>query len=96
MGINLTRFKRKQSVVMAAEYAGPSMDKSLRASYRNDFTLSYDFQGGPKFLIPEKRGLKIPHTGDWLIFDERGRNLIDIMPDRIFQQTFSKTEEKEG
>jgi len=91
MDINRTAFKRTRSVVMSVQYTGLSMDRKLFASFRNDFRFAFDFQGGGQYLIPEKRGLKVPHTGDWLIFDERGRNLIDIMPDKVFRQTYEKT-----
>jgi len=89
MSIELQPFKRKLTEIKAIRYEGPTMDWDLCLTYRNEFTFAYDYQGG-KYLIPVYRGLPAPHTGDWLVFDPNGYNLIDIMSDKIFQQTYSR------
>lgn len=82
-------FQRPRLLVLAARYEGPRMDDTLINGYKNDFQYAYDYQGG-KYLIPERRGLKTPHIGDWLIFDENGKNLIDVMPEDLFKKTFKE------
>ncbi|MDY9920881.1 MAG: hypothetical protein U2P59_03540 [Synergistota bacterium] len=92
MSIELQKFKRTRTIIQAVRYEGPKMDSELTYKFKNEFHYAYDYQGG-KYLITEYRGLKNPHTGDWLIFDEHARNLIDVMPDDIFQQTYKATSE---
>lgn len=87
MSIELQKFQRTSAVIQAVRYEGPKMDSELTSKFKNEFHYAYDYQGG-KYLITEYRGLKNPHTGDWLIFDEQARNLIDVMPDDIFQNTY--------
>lgn len=87
--VELHVYQRLRLQVLAARYEGPRMDDTLINGYKNDFQYAYDYQGG-KYLIPERRGLKNPHIGDWLIFDENGKNLIDVMPEDLFKKTFKE------
>lgn len=85
----LNVFQRLRLQVLAVRYEGPRMDETLINGFKNDFRWAYDYQGG-KYLITERRGLKNPHTGDWLVFDENGKNLIDVMPEDLFKNTFKE------
>ena len=88
MSIELQTFQRIRTKIQAVRYTGPRMDLDLMDSkYKHDFRFAYDYQGG-KYLVTECRGLKAPHTGDWLIFDINGRHLIDVMPNDLFKATF--------
>jgi len=87
MSIELQRFQRTKKIIMAVQYEGPKMDNELYGKFKNDFCHAFDYQGG-KYLCCARRGLKNPHRGDWLIFDEPMRNLIDVMPDDLFQKTY--------
>ena len=92
MSIELQKFHRTRVMIQAVRYEGPKMDQELINTFRNEFHYAYDYQGG-KYLITEYRGLKNPHTGDWLIFDEQTRNLIDVMPEDIFQKSYEAMKE---
>lgn len=92
MSIELQKFKRTRTIIQAVRYEGPKMDSELTYKFKNEFHYAYDYQGG-KYLITEYRGLKNPHTGDWLIFDEHARNLIDVMPEDIFQKSYEAMKE---
>lgn len=85
----LNVFQRLRLQVLAVRYDGPRMDETLINGFKNDFRWAYDYQGG-KYLITERRGLKNPHTGDWLVFDENGKHLIDVMPEDLFRNTFKE------
>ena len=87
MSIELQRFQRIRKVVMAVQYVGPKMDNELYGKFKNDFCNAFDYQGG-KYLCTARRGLKNPHREDWLIFDEQEKNLIDVMPNELFQKTY--------
>ncbi|MEA4872390.1 MAG: hypothetical protein VB076_06205 [Synergistaceae bacterium] len=87
MSIELRTFQRIRTKIQAVRYEGPKMDQELIDTFRNEFHYAYDYQGG-KYLITEYRGLKSPHTGDWLVFNETGRYLIDVMPEALFQGTY--------
>ena len=92
MSIELRTFQRIRTKIQAVRYQGPKMDSDLISSFKNEFHYAYDYQGG-KYLITEYRGLKNPHTGDWLVFDEGGKHLIDVMPDDLFQKTYEAMRE---
>ena len=87
MSIELQKFQRTRVRIKAVQYDGPKMDHVLSQSFKNDFRFAYDYMQD-RYLTTERRGLKNPHTGDWLIFDEQARNLIDVMSDDIFQKTY--------
>ena len=87
MSIELQTFRRTRIKIQAVKYEGPKMDYELSLKFKNDFCFAYDYMQD-RYLITERRGLKNPHTGDWLIFDEQARNLIDVMSDDIFQKTY--------
>lgn len=91
--IELQRFHRMRTSVEAVRYEGPKMDYELTQVFQNDFRFAYDYQGGGQYLVTSRRGLKIPHRGDWLVFDLERRNLIDVMPDSLFQATFEGVKE---
>lgn len=92
MSIELQKFQRTRTIIQAVRYEGPKMDSELILKFKNEFHYAYDYQCG-KYLITEYRGLKNPHTGDWLIFDEHARNLIDVMPEDIFQKSYEEIKE---
>ncbi|PKL04706.1 MAG: hypothetical protein CVV54_04290 [Synergistetes bacterium HGW-Synergistetes-1] len=87
MSIELQTFRRTRIKIQAVKYEGPKMDYELSLKFKNDFCFAYDYMQD-RYLTTERRGLKNPHTGDWLIFDDQARNLIDVMPDDIFQKTY--------
>ena len=87
MSIELQTFRRTRIKIQAVKYEGPKMDYELSLKFKNDFCFAYDYMQD-RYLTTESRGLKNPHTGDWLIFDEQARNLIDVMSDDIFQKTY--------
>jgi len=95
--IKMERFQRTRVKICAIQYTGCNMDEILSKTFKEEFQFAYDYQQC-RYLITAHRGLKNPHTRDWLIFDEKGRDLIDVMPDEIFRQTYEKTdsEEEEG
>jgi len=92
MSIELQKFQRTRVRIKAVQYEGPKMDHVLSQSFKNDFRFAYDYMQD-RYLITERRGLKNPHTGDWLVFDEGGKHLIDVMPDDIFQKTYEAMRE---
>lgn len=92
MSIELKKFQRTRVVIMATQYIGPKMDIELYEKFKNDFCHAYDYQGG-KYLCCARRGLKNPHREDWLIFDEKMKNLIDVMPNDLFQKTYDAARE---
>jgi len=89
--IEMQRFERLRTKICAIQYAGLKMDDELSRRFRNDLKSAYDYQQC-RYLIAVRRGLKTPHTGDWLIFDETGCNLIDVMPDKTFRLTYESTD----
>ena len=92
MSIDLQKFQRTRVTIKAVRYDGPKMDYELSAKFKNDFCFAYDYMQD-RYLATERRGLKSPHTGDWLVFDEGGKHLIDVMPDDVFKKTYEKTGE---
>ncbi len=89
VSVMLRLYQRIRVTILAVRYDGPRMDETLINGFKNDFRWAYDYQGG-KYLITERRGLKNPHTGDWLVFDENGKHLIDVMPEDLFRNTFKE------
>ena len=92
MSIELQKFQRTSAVIQAVRYEGPKMDSELTSKFKNEFHYAYDYMQD-RYLITERRGLKNPHTGDWLVFDEGGKHLIDVMPDDIFRKTYEGVKE---
>lgn len=92
MSIELQTFRRTRIKIQAVKYEGPKMDYELSLKFKNDFCFAYDYMQD-RYLITERRGLKNPHTGDWLVFDEGGKHLIDVMPDDLFQKTYEAMKE---
>ena len=89
-------FKKYELICLrfqAIRYEGKKMDKNLIKQFPNDFRLAYGFAGDQE-LAPIRRGLKIPQTNDWFLFDEEGKALVDITTEDLFHKTYKEAKEE--